>query len=212
MFNCILLIRIYDLVLPTVLFSPNFYFCSFPLRFSSPSPNPLYNIPPPWGGGMKNYVKAWWPIKWLEILPGIWILNQNFKIDKSLRSIHRYIKIWTHFSDFCKGNFFLKININSLSWNVPIYTSPYCWEFLLNPYPNKAHYVIFICYRRNSEGGGSVRAGFNCILVALSLRVVIADILYYLPPQTQSKWCGKRRWIYYCACRCKKVPYYITKH
>ena len=63
----------------------------------------------------ENFIFTWkyivWPIKQLEILPGIWILNQNFKIDRSLRSIQKYIRKWTHFSDFCEnfqGKFFFK--------------------------------------------------------------------------------------------------------
>ena len=77
-----------------------------------------FTLPSHFGNGRlkyENFIFIWkyivWPIKWLEILPGIWILNQNFKIDRSLRSIHGYIRKWTHFSDFCKnfqGKFFLK--------------------------------------------------------------------------------------------------------
>ena len=45
------LIDFYDLVLPKIIFSPNFLFFSFfLLLFPSPSPNPLIFCPPPTGG------------------------------------------------------------------------------------------------------------------------------------------------------------------
>ena len=75
-----------------------------------------------------------WPIKWLEISPGIWILNQNFKIDTSLRSICKYMGKLILFIEFCKnfqGNFFLKVNINSPPWIVPTHTSHYYRGFFL---------------------------------------------------------------------------------
>ena len=70
-----------------------------------------------WNGGLKykNLIFSWkyivWPIKWLEISPGMWILSQNFETDISLRSICKYIQKLIFFNDFCKnfqGKFFLK--------------------------------------------------------------------------------------------------------
>ena len=52
-----------------------------------------------------------WPIKWLEISPGMWILSQNFETDISLRSICKYIQKLIFFNNFCKnfqGKFFFK--------------------------------------------------------------------------------------------------------
>ena len=67
-------------------------------------------------GGLtyENSIFPWkytvWPIKWWKSLPGIWIMNQNFKIviDRSLRSLYKYIRKRTHFNDFWK-NFQAKI-------------------------------------------------------------------------------------------------------
>ena len=52
MLNCVLLIKFYDLVLPKVIFSPNFLFFSFfPPSFSFPFSKPFDYFPPPTGGG-----------------------------------------------------------------------------------------------------------------------------------------------------------------
>ena len=63
----------------------------------------------------ENFIFTWkyivWPIKWLEILPGIWNWNQNFETDISLRSICEYIQNMILFNNFCKnfrGKFFFK--------------------------------------------------------------------------------------------------------
>ena len=52
-----------------------------------------------------------WPIKWLEISPGMWILNQNFETNISLKFICKYMQKLILFCDFCKnfqGKFFFK--------------------------------------------------------------------------------------------------------
>ena len=61
-----------------------------------------------------------WPIKRLEILLGIWILNQNFKSIISLRSIREYKRKLTLFNDFRKkfeGKFFSRVNMASILHN-----------------------------------------------------------------------------------------------
>ena len=69
-----------------------------------------YSIPPihKCNGGLEyeNFIL----IKWLEISPGIWILNQNFKMNISFRSICKYMRKFMSFNEFCKkfqGKFFL---------------------------------------------------------------------------------------------------------
>ena len=59
-------------------------------------------------GGL-NYENLvfWWKyivklIKWLEILSGLWVVIQNFKIDESLRSICKYRRYLILTIDFCK--------------------------------------------------------------------------------------------------------------
>ena len=94
----------------------------------------------------ENFIFTWkyivWPIKQLEILPGIWILNQNFKIDRSLRSIQKYIRKWTHFSDFSnnfQGKFFLKDQYWFVTIKCTYLYSSLLLRIFLNPYPIKPH-------------------------------------------------------------------------
>ena len=52
-----------------------------------------------------------WPIKWLEISPGSWILNQILNIDSSFRFICKYMRKLLFIIDFCKnfqGKFFFQ--------------------------------------------------------------------------------------------------------
>ena len=48
-----------------------------------------------------NYIV--WPIKRLEISPGMWILSQNFEINILLRSICKYIQKLILFNNFCNN-------------------------------------------------------------------------------------------------------------
>ena len=94
----------------------------------------------------ENLIFSWkyivWPIKWLEISPGMWILSQNFKTNISLRSMCKYMQKLTLFSDFCKncqGKFFFKglhqfstINCTYSYMSLPL-------GIFLNSYPVKAH-------------------------------------------------------------------------
>ena len=99
-------------------------------------------------GGIKNenLIFSWkyivWPIKWLEILPGIWNWNQNFKIDGSLRSMYKYIRKWTYFSDFCEnfqGKFFFKGQYQFFTINYTYLYKSLLLRIFLNPYLIKAH-------------------------------------------------------------------------
>ena len=99
-------------------------------------------------GGLKykNFIFTWkyivWPIKWLEILPGIWNWNQNFKIDGSLRSMYKYIRKWTYFSDFCEnfqGKFFFKGQYQFFTINYTYLYKSLLLRIFLNPYLIKAH-------------------------------------------------------------------------
>ena len=94
----------------------------------------------------KNFIFTWkyivWPIKQLEILPGIWILNQNFKIDRSLRSVYKYVQKWTHFSDFWKNfqaNFFFKGQYQIFTIQCTYLYKSLLLRIFLNPYPIKPH-------------------------------------------------------------------------
>ena len=103
-------------------------------------------------GGLKyeNFIFTWkyivWPIKWLEILPGIWNWNQNFKIDGSLRSMYKYIRKWTYFSDFCEnfqGKFFFKGQYQFFTINYTYLYKSLLLRIFLNPYPIKPHCACF---------------------------------------------------------------------
>ena len=82
-----------------------------------------------------------WPIKWLEILLGIWILNQNFKIGISLKFICKYMGKVILFNEFCKnfqGIFFFQSQKTSSINSTYLYKSLLSGIFL-NSYPIKAH-------------------------------------------------------------------------
>ena len=125
----------------------NIYFQAKKKSFSMP---PLQKC----NGGLKyeNFIFTWkyivWPIKWLEILPGIWNWNQNFKIDGSLRSMYKYIRKWTYFSDFCKnfqGKFFFKGQYQFFTINYTYLYKSLLLRIFLNPYLIKAHCVQGQC-------------------------------------------------------------------
>ena len=102
-------------------------------------------------GGLKyeNLIFSWKyivrPIKWLEISPGIWILNQKFKIDTSLRSISKYTGKSLLFIQFCKnfqGKFFFKGQHQFSTMNCTYSYKSLLSGIFFNSYPIKAHCVM----------------------------------------------------------------------
>ena len=88
----------------------------------------------------QNYIA--WPIKWLEILLGIWILNQNFKIGVSIKFIYKYMGKVILFNEFCKnfqGKFFLKSQHQFSGMNCTYLYRSLLSGIFLNSYPIKAH-------------------------------------------------------------------------
>ena len=101
-------------------------------------------------GGLEyeNLIFSWnyivWPIKWLEILPGIWILNQNFKIDMSSRSICKYMGKLIFLNEFCKnfqGKFFFEGQHQFSTMNCTYLYKSLLLRIFLNSYSIKAHCV-----------------------------------------------------------------------